>query len=322
MKRDGATLIGDVGGTNARFAVATDHGYDQERVLTCADFDTLADALRQYLRQIGGDAPRGIFLAAAGPVVNASIKLTNSHWHLTEADLGAAFPAARVKLLNDFEAMAYALPLLEGDDLLGVGPHPPTRLAGRRSFTVGVVGPGTGLGVAGLIGRDAWVSAITGEGGHLGFAPESDLQLSLLAELRRDFPRVSDERLVSGSGIENVYRAICRLSGADAQAADAAAVFAGAAQGDPACEQAVAVFYEVLGQVAGNLALTLGAADGIYIAGGVAQRYPELLCNSAFRRGFENKGRHGELMTSIPTQLIVHPQPGLLGVSYYARKVA
>ncbi|MEQ9561407.1 MAG: glucokinase [Woeseiaceae bacterium] len=190
-------------------------------------------------------------------------------------------------------------------------------------FTVGVIGPGTGLGAAGLCSRSGSIFPIVGEGGHVGFAPESRVQMNVLAALRERFDRVSDERLVSGPGLENIYWALSQLHGEKSAALTAAEICRLAAEdGGSRASEALQLFFEILGQVAGNLALTLGATSGIYIAGGIARRYPDLLANSRFRSAFEAKGRRRSLMERIPTQLILYPEPGLLGAAYCARQIA
>lgn len=316
-------LIGDIGGTNARFALANPDqpGYTQAQTFHCGDFQTAEQAVTRYLELLGAPVPDAICLAAAGPVVDGRVRFTNNHWGLDTRELANAFGIDRVRILNDFAATAYALPLLQEDDCLEIGLLRGRALAGR-DFTVGVLGPGTGLGAAGLVGRAGRVVPIVGEAGHVGFAPETDLQTKVLSQLRERFDRVSDERLLSGPGLENIHAALCGLHGepiADLAAAD---IFTGgAANTNERASEALQLFFEVLGQSAGNLALMLGAEDGIYIAGGIVKRDPALLANSRFRTGFERKGRHRSLMEKIPTRVIMHPEPGLLGAGYCAQSL-
>ncbi len=316
-------LIGDIGGTNARFALANPDrpGYTREQTFRCGDFQTAEQAVTRYLDLLGAAAPDAICLAAAGPVVDGRVRFTNNHWVLDTADLAKAFGIDRVRLLNDFAAIAYALPLLQDSDRLDIGLLPGRPLAGR-DFTVGVLGPGTGLGVAGLVGRAGSVVPIVGEAGHVGFAPESELQMKVLSQLRERFDRVSDERLLSGPGLENIYAALCGLHGEPVANLAAADIFkGGAANTDERASEALQLFFEILGQAAGNLALMLGAEDGVYIAGGIVKRDPALVANSRFRTGFERKGRHRSLMEKIPTHVIMHPEPGLLGAGFCARSL-
>jgi len=316
-------LIGDIGGTNARFAVvnADDTGFDNELILACDDFSTAEKGIEVYLERSGSSSPDVICLAVAGPVVDGVVRFTNNHWVIDSSVLGSRFPAAAVQLLNDFEAISYSIPLLDEDDVAVIGPVTPGNEATCNS-NFAVLGPGTGLGAGGLLKRASGIYPVVGEGSHAGFAPESTMQIKVLKQLRRRFERVSIERLISGPGLENIYWALGRIrghAGADIRAAE---IFSRVlAREDELATEAVEMFFEVLGQVAGNLALTLGAHDGVYLAGGIVKRYPDLLRNSAFRSGFENKGRHRALMQRVPTYLILHPQPGLLGASYFAREL-
>jgi glucokinase len=189
-------------------------------------------------------------------------------------------------------------------------------------YSVAILGPGTGLGAVGLQKQGGQLVPIPGEAGHNGFAPETQVQVDVLQALRERFDRVSRERLVSGPGLENIYWAMGQLHGEQVAKFSAAEIFARAAEGGgPRAAEAVALFFEVLGQVAGDLALTLGAENGVYIAGGIVKRYPEMLENSRFRAGFERKGRYRSIMERIATQLILHEQPGLLGAANCASQL-
>lgn len=316
----GTLLIADIGGTNARFALAhTDApGFSQEQTLKCADFPSVESAIDHYLEQVGGGAPDVICLAAAGPLVDNRINVTNNHWALAVDDLSATFGTDAVRLMNDFEAIAYCVPALDDDDCVAVGLPDPQPLP-DGDYMVAIVGPGTGLGSVGLCQRGDKLFPIAGEASHGGFAPETKVQLDVLAALRERFDRVSSERLVSGSGLENIYWALGRIHGDKLPKLSAAEIFAAAGEADDHAAEAVALFFEVLGQFAGDYALAIGANDGVYIAGGIVPRYPEMLASSRFRSGFESKGKHRSIVERIPTQLIRHPQPGLLGASFVAR---
>jgi glucokinase len=189
-------------------------------------------------------------------------------------------------------------------------------------FSVGVIGPGTGLGAAGLYKRGDKLVPIVGEAGHAGFAPETQLQIDIVVAIRERFDRVPVERLLSGPGLENIYWALARIHGDKSASLTAAEIGQLAAGGSNSrAVAALQLFFEILGQVAGDLALSLGAIDGIYVAGGIVRRYPDLLLGSRFRSGFEAKGQHRSLMERIPTQLIVYPEPGLLGAACYAKQL-
>ncbi|MEE4164079.1 MAG: glucokinase [Woeseiaceae bacterium] len=318
---DASHLIGDIGGTNARFALADEAaGYRDEQILQCAEFESSITAIRHYLELIKAPAPDVICLAAAGPVVDGRVSFTNNHWVLDVAELVGEFGIDEIVLINDFEAIAWSIPALPAEECLTIG-LPAPRSLDRSDFTIAVAGPGTGLGAVGLKKLAGQLIAIPGEGSHSGFAPENQVQIEILKAMRERYSRVSFERLVSGPGIENLYWALCLVHGEHRQQLGAAEVFARAADGsDPRAAEAVQVFFEILGQFAGDLALTLNAHDGVFIAGGIAKRYPELLENSRFRNGFESKGRYRPQMERIPTQLVLHDHPGLLGASFCARQ--
>lgn len=312
-------LIGDIGGTNARFALADQSapGFSHEETLQCADFASAEAAILHYLDAVGAAAPGVICLAAAGPVVDDHIRVTNNHWILSVDDLSAAFSTDAIRLMNDFEAIAWSIPALAEDDCLPVG-LPDAKPLPDGDYSVAIVGPGTGLGAVGLRRVGDLLIPLAGEASHAGFAPETRVQLDVFVALREQFDRVSSERLVSGSGLENIYWALGQIHGVKLPKLSAADIFAAAEKPDEHASEAVALFFEVLGQFAGNYALAMGANDGVYIAGGIVRRYPDLFVNSRFRSGFESKGRHRVIMEAIPTQLIMHPQPGLLGASYVA----
>lgn len=312
---DSTLLVADIGGTNARFALADpgQPGFSNEATLQCADFATADDAIQHYLSGIGAAAPDVICLAAAGPVIDQVVKFTNNPWRIAADDLAAKFPEASIRLLNDFEAIAYSIPFLSSGEYL----H------SKDEFTIAIVGPGTGLGTAGLKKSHGVLVPIISEASHKGFAPETDLQRKVLESLLRRFGRVSVERVVSGTGLENIYQALGLEMDPDGPQLSAAEIFGeAAAGGSDQAILAVALFFEILGQFAGDVALAFGAKDGVYIAGGIVRRYPEMFEDSSFRSGFENKGRYQSHMESIPTQLITHPQPGLLGASYMALEIA
>jgi len=316
-------LIGDIGGTHARFAIADSGapGFSEAATLQCADFGSPKAAIEHYLDDTGAPAPDVICLAAAGPIVDNRVRFTNNPWSISVDELVQEFGIEHIRLLNDFEAIAYSIPFLSSDDCLPIGLPEPHGLD-ETGYTIGILGPGTGLGKVGLVKRGGKLITLSGEAGHTGFAPETQVQLDILTILRERFNRVSTERVVSGPGLENIFWALARIHGDAGQQLSAADIFARANESSESrASEAVQIFFEVLGQVAGDLAMSLGAVDGIYIAGGIAQRYPELLMNSKFRGGFENKGPHREIMERIPTQLIMHPQPGLLGASYVAREI-
>jgi len=320
---DPCLLIGDIGGTNARFALAYPDkpGFCKELTLSCTDFETAEQGIAAFIERGGVGKPDVICLANAGPIMDGRVHFTNNHWVIDTGTLLNEYPSARLRLLNDFEAIAYSIPMLGENDVETVG-LVASELRGKSDFTVGVLGPGTGLGIGGLLGRGGHIYPLAGEGGHTGFAPETRMQSRVLDQLRQQHERVSDERLISGPGLESIYWALGKIHGKQPVRIPAAEIFSRVlANEDVIAVESVHMFFEALGQVAGNLAMTLGAYDGIYLAGGIVKRYPDLLKSSNFRSGFESKGRHRSLMEKVPTLLILHPQPGLLGASYCAREL-
>ena len=311
-------LIGDIGGTNARFALATDAGFTGELTLRCADFASADDAIRHYLNDVSAASPAVICLAAAGPVVGNAVRITNNHWTLNADRIADDFGIKKVRLMNDFEAAAHSILQLDADDVRTIG-LPDARPLSDKHFNIAIVGPGTGFGAAGLVRRGQTTIPIVGEGGHVGFAPRTQVQVEMLNTLRGKFDRVSVDRLVSGPGIENIYWALTQIHGEERTQSSAKEIFASSADGsDPRAVESTQMFFELLGQVAGDFTLSLGAVDGVYIAGGISKRYPDQLLNSGFRSAFEDKGRHRAYMESIPTLLITHEEPGLLGAAYCA----
>jgi glucokinase len=254
-------------------------------------------------------------------VVAQKVRFTNNRWSLDADHLAAIYAGSKVRLLNDFEAIAYSIPFLGAADCVHIGLPDAGELT-ADNYTVGIIGPGTGLGAVGLKKINGANVPIAGEAGHIGFAPASQVQLEILRVLRERFDRVSSERLVCGPGLENLYWALCREHCEDWPQLSAEKIFAAASGNkDSRSSEAVQLFFELLGQVAGDFALAVGAGDGIFIAGGIVPRYPDMFANSRFRSGFENKGRYRSLMESIPTRLILHKQPGLLGAAAVAQQM-
>ncbi len=323
MTRTQFLLVGDIGGTNARFALVEPKrpGFHSDVTLQCRDFESAELAIRHYLARVKAPDPVVICLAVAGPIVDEQVRFTNNDWRIDAQKLRKEFAGSVVRLCNDFEAIAYSLPYLQESDSVSVGVQAPGPLP-AGDFSVAVIGPGTGLGAAGLFRRGDRFVPVVGEAGHTGFAPETQRQIDILVALRERFDRVSDERLVSGPGLENIYWALSRIHGNKSASLTAAEICQVAAESNSGrAVEALQLFFEILGQVAGNLALSLGATDRIYIAGGIARRYPDLLIGSRFRSGFEAKGRHRSVMERIATQLVVYPEPGLLGAACHAKQL-
>ena len=317
-------LLADIGGTNARFALARVGAHaslcaDSVQQYPVADFSSLADAAAHYLGRIGvrgGDVPAAVF-AVAGRVEGERASITNSPWVIECTATRTALDLPRLRLVNDFAAQAMSTRLLGPGDVVAIGdagPLPPP----AESCTQAVIGPGTGLGVSTLIVRDGRAVALETEGGHVSFAPGDAEEIALLGHLASRYGRVSNERLVSGSGLVNLYQALAAVRGATATLDRPEDVTAGARTGDALCRAALERFCAVFGAIAGDLVLTLGAWDGVFLTGGLVPRLLPELQASAFRARFEAKGRFAPAMARVATYAVVHPQPGLLGAAAFA----
>ena len=310
------TLVADIGGTNARFAlVRGSHPTTLEctETLPTSGYPTLLDALQHYLNKHQIKDLAAMTLAVAAPIVDGKAKFTNASWIVNRKELAAHFCSGRVKLMNDFEAIALALPELKPNDLHHLGKGRPTSMPSPH---FGVLGAGTGLGAATLLVRDNKHIPLGCEAGHTTFAPENIQQQKILEYLLKFHKRVSYERVVSGMGIENIYAALSPTY----QKLKAKDIFnSHLNQSDTIASEAVAEFTRILGQFAGNFALTTGCYDGIFLAGGVIAKQLAAIDAFTFRESFENKWRHRALMHSIPTSVVTHEQQGLLGAAIAKR---
>ena len=306
-------LVGDVGGTNARFALVDPQGHIRHpRSFPARDYASLADVIAEYLEQTAGRRrpPRAV-VAVAGPVLDGEIEFTNLDWQISEGDLLAHFEFEAVRLINDFAAQALACPLLEPDDLRPLGPA----LRGGADCPQVVLGAGTGFGVAGLARGDRGDVAVATEGGHAGFAPSDEVEIEVLKRLKARHGRVSIERLLSGPGLFDLYCALADMEGANAELPDDKSVIAAAAEGDRLAGDAADRFCAIMGSVAGDLALTFGARGGVFVSGGLAPRLADRLANGQFRARFEDKGRLSPYVAQIPTSLVLHPYPAIVGAA-------
>lgn len=311
-------LVGDIGSTNVRFAMAavddSAQGLRSVRTLRCAEHAGLAAAVEAYLSGIGGVRPAIAAIAVAGPVTGDRVSLTNAAWSFSIAAMKAALGLERLTILNDFTAVALSLPRLGGRDVTQIGPG--KAVPGEP---LAVIGPGTGLGVSALVPSDGGWRPLASEGGHAGFAPATEQEEAIAARLRRRFGRVSWERVLSGPGLVNLYAALAGLGGhepPEAALPTPAEVTERALAGSCAlCREALELFCGLLGAAAGDLALVVGARGGVYLAGGIAPRLAAFLPRSAFRTRFEAKGRLSAYVASIPTLLIATPHAGLLGAA-------
>jgi glucokinase len=304
-------LVADIGATNARFGLVSPRAAIlHTRTLAVANHPSIADAITAYLGEHGTlPMPRQAALAIASAITGDRVAMTNHPWSFSISALRTQLGLARLEAINDFTALAMALPHLSPEDR-----HPLGGGTAVADTPIGVLGPGSGLGVSGLIpsGR-GWIP-LSGEGGHATMAPATDRESAVVDRMRQHFDHVSAERVLSGPGLVNLYNALATLDGQPSRGYTAAQVTdpeIGAA--DPLCAEATALFCAMLGTMAGNLALTLGARGGIYIGGGIVPRLGQRFAQSSFRARFEAKGRFSEYLATIPTWVVTHPLPAFLG---------
>lgn len=314
-----ARLIADIGGTNARFAIVEPTGAVRDvRVLSGADFDGLADAYAAYVDGLGADErPTRAAIAVASPVAGDRVEMTNLAWSFSTDETRRALGLERLEVLNDFTAIALAVPWLGADDLVRVGGGEPAEGAAKA-----ILGAGTGLGVSGLVPANGdWTPLVT-EGGHATLPAATDREAAVIAFLRREFGHVSAERALSGPGLVNLYRAIGAIEGRDVDAGiePADVTERGLAGSCGTSAEALAMFADMLGTVAGNVALTLGALGGVYVAGGIVPRFAERFAESGFRRRFEDKGRFRAYLAPVPVYVVTEALPAFVGLAHVVNR--
>ncbi|MDN4059223.1 glucokinase [Massilia sp. YIM B02769] len=307
---DGPRLLADIGGTNARFALERAPGQlSAVRTLACDAYPRFEDAVSAYLASVG-IAVQHAAIAIANPVDGDAVRMTNHHWAFSTAGAAHELGLETLLVVNDFTALAMSLPGLMPADLVKVGGG-----ATRPGAAIGLVGAGTGLGVSGLVpnGAGGW-TPLQSEGGHVAFSPADEREVAVLRHCWERYSHVSAERLVSGPGLALIREALAARQGLVFETLEPAGIVArGLAGDDPLCLETLECFAGMLGTVAANLAVTLGARGGIYIGGGVVPRLGEWFARSPFRARFEHKGRFSDFTAAIPTLLITAPCPALLG---------
>ena len=314
---DGPRLLADIGGTKARFALETGVGQIQGLHITlCKDYPTLQAAIQAYLQNpdivaLGSKRIRHAALAMPNPVDGDQVRMTNYDWAFSIEALRDAFGWHTLLILNDFTALAMALPHLPAQQKRQVG-----RGQARADGVIGLIGAGTGLGVSGMIPTDDRWIALGSEGGHTSFSPRDEREIAILRHALKHYPHVSAERLLSGKGLELMYRALVEAQGLDCPDLSAMEISGQAlTQQSPLCVEVLDTFCAILGTVAANLALTLGALGGIYIGSSIVPRFGDYFDRSPFRQRFEDKGRFSPYLAQIPTYLITGENPVFLGVS-------
>ena len=306
-------LVGDVGGTHARFAwvAAPEAPLAQVATYAGADFASLTQAIERYLAaEQAGARPCWAAIGIATAVTGDQVRMTNHPWAFSITRLQRELGLERLVVLNDFTALALSLPALEPSQLRQVGGG--VAVAGAP---LALLGPGTGLGVSGLLPARGGHVPISGEGGHVTLAAADPREAGIIELLRRRFGHASAERALSGPGLENLHQALAQLGGESRPAMSATQITA-AAETDAHCAEVVDLFLGLLGNVAGNLALTLGARGGVYVGGGIVPHLAERFQRSPFRERFESKGRFRDYLAAIPTWIITaHESPALIGAA-------
>ncbi len=309
-------LIADIGATNARFALLEGSELAASETYAVSDYGSPIEAARDFLEgPAKGHSPKRALIAAAGPVDQGRIALTNAAWIVDSERIAKGLGMSDVAVLNDFEALAWSLPDLHAKDIVTLG----MPRAGDRG-TMAVMGPGTGFGLAAMVfAGEAEVVLVT-EGGHATLSSENRREDAVILALRQQFHHVSVERVLSGSGLIQLYHAIARVDDKAVPERDSSEIVAHALADDcKVSREALELFCAFLGSVAGNVALTLGARGGVFIGGGIAPRFTDFLRASAFRERFEAKGRLSSYLAHIPTAVIVHPTPAFVGLAHLAR---
>jgi len=310
-------LVADIGGTNARFGVLTDSHAELKEFDTAktADFKGLEDAAEAMVLSRTAITPRSAVLAIAGPINGEEVPLTNCDWVIRPNALMQALRLDEVVLVNDFEAQSLALPSLKDTDLQLIGD-----VEMAENGTKVVVGPGTGLGAAGMVHTGALWVPVPGEGGHIDLGPVTDEEFDLWPHFEKEHGRISAEALLCGRGLVRLYNGVASWRGKPAELSDPSAITSAALAGsDEIAEESLNIFCPLLGRVAGNLAIAFMAKGGVYLAGGISQKIAGFLAKSEFRAAFIAKAPHEALMNTMATAVIIHEKPALLGLAAFAR---
>ncbi|WP_229483715.1 glucokinase [Massilia horti] len=309
---DGPRLLADIGATHARFALEAAPGVLRSvEVLHCDDYSGIVPLLHAYLDKLPGVRITHAAFALANPISGDDIRMTNRDWQFSTDDVRRHFGLSTLLIVNDFTALAMALPGFKPSDLLQVGGGAP-----QPHAVAGLLGPGTGLGVSGVIPTVDGFVTLGSEGGHVNFAPADEREFAILQYAWREWQHVSNERLISGPGLELIHRALAERNHVQATPRTAAEIVNCALeQADPLCREVLECFAGMLGGAAANLAVTLGAFGGIFIGGGIVPRIADWFANSPFRSRFEAKGRFTDYLAQIPTYVIMTPNPALNGVA-------
>jgi glucokinase len=312
-------MIADIGGTNARFALVQQAEITTQQDYKCADFPTIIDAIRQFFsdHNITKSPEIGMF-AIAGPIDGDEIDLTNMAWKFSCKDVQDKLEFTHFEVMNDFKAVALGILQVEPQHIKIIHDVPI-----HNKKPIGILGPGTGLGVASLIYDGRNYIAVEGEGGHVTMAARTPREFKIFEQMLSKYHHISAERVCSGKGLENLYHFICELDhvtpvdGINAEQISQQAI----AKSCPVCVEVLDLMCTFLGRIAGNLAVTLKAQGGIYIAGGIPPKLGNYFMNSRFLNEFTSKGRMSDLVKSIPVFMVDHPSVGMLGLQHRAKQL-
>ncbi|MBT8138405.1 MAG: glucokinase [Gammaproteobacteria bacterium] len=308
-------LVGDLGGTNVRFGLCAQGSTDVQAIAkySLRDYEDLNHVMRVYLDQQSVSV-NACCLAIAGPIVDQSVKMTNTHWTFSADSIKQELGISQAHLINDFAAVAYSVAHLNDDELIAIGAE-----AKRGKGPITVFGPGTGLGAALLIPGEAGYDVIATEGGHAGLSARSDDELALFDYWRAKGSRITREFFISGAGIERIHESLCVASGSDNyQRYNVERIQKlGCASENSICQKSMEIFCELLGSAAGDQVLCTGSTGGLVLAGGVLPRFVDFLQSSGFRKRFESKGGMSGYTQTVSSHLIVAPQPGLVGAAAF-----
>ncbi len=309
-------IVADIGGTNARFALVTEKVGDQftfehVNILSGADFAQFSDALSAYIESLGGIKPVSACVAIAGPISGDEVKMTNLSWSFSKTAIKQQFDFQSFDVINDFAAVAIATSRLGEQDLIEIKSGKINPAANKA-----ILGPGTGLGVAGLAyNLGSWLP-IPSEGGHVNMAPATAFESDVITAGIKRFDHVSAETFISGPGLVNLYRCVSDVNGTAAESFEPKDVTAGALDAsNDICVQTLNTFCAFLGTVSGNLVLTYGGQGGVYLAGGILPRFVDFLKASPFTERFSEKGIMSHYVADVPASLISHPQVAFLGAA-------
>jgi len=311
-------IVADIGGTNLRIGLVNNvQGIEQLETYKCCEFDGLANVINHYIAKYAlSNKQINACFAIACPVDNDIISMTNLPWTFSKSELKIALNLNELIFINDYTAIAHAVPFLKQDQKVKIG-------GGKAidSKPISICGPGTGLGVANVIPVGQQWHSLGGEGGHVDFAPTDAKECQILQFLLGKYEHVSYEQLLSGLGLEQIYQALNEIDGHKLPLLSAKEISERALSKECAlAQETLELFCKVLGSFSGNLALTMASFGGVYIAGGIVPRFIEFFKQSGFRRRFESKGRFADFNQEIPTYVITESQPGIIGAAAYLQQ--